>query len=79
MLESLPVAGRLLAPSDDVRGAAPVAVMSYRAWEREYGADPSVIGSSFVIDGVSFTVVGIAPPGFFGAMMRSDPPDLWRK
>jgi len=72
-----PFAGRLLSPADDIRGAAPVAVMSYRAWEQQYGADPSIVGASFIIDGASFTIVGIATPGFFGAMMRPDPPDLW--
>jgi macrolide transport system ATP-binding/permease protein len=77
MLGLRPFAGRLLSPADDVRGAAPVAVMSYRAWEQVYGADPSVIGSTFIIDGAPFTIAGIAPPGFFGAMMRPDPPDFW--
>jgi len=72
-----PFAGRLIGPSDDVRGAPPVAVMSYRAWQQHYGGDPSVIGSSFVIEGAPFTVVGIAPPGFFGAVLRPDPPDFW--
>jgi macrolide transport system ATP-binding/permease protein len=72
-----PFAGRLLAASDDVRGAAPVAVMSYRAWAQHYAADRSIIGSTFVIDGAPVTVIGIAPPGFFGDTLRSDPPDFW--
>jgi predicted permease len=72
-----PYAGRMLEPSDDVRGAPPVAVMSYRLWRERYGADPSVLGSSFVIEGAPFTIVGIAPPGFFGAVVRPDPPDFW--
>ena len=42
-----PFAGRLLASTDDRPGAPPVAVMSYRAWEQHYGADPSVVGSVF--------------------------------
>ncbi len=70
-------AGRLLTPADDARGAPPVAVMSYRVWRQRYGGDPSVIGASFVIDGAPFTVVGVAPPGFFGAVVRPDPPDFW--
>jgi macrolide transport system ATP-binding/permease protein len=72
-----PFAGRLLTPADDVRGAPPVAVMSYRAWEQQYGSDPSVIGASFLIDGAPFTIAGIAPPGFFGDTLRPDPPDFW--
>jgi macrolide transport system ATP-binding/permease protein len=71
-----PFAGRMLTASDDRRGAPPVAVMSYRAWA-QYGSDPSVIGSTFIIDGAPFTIAGIAPPGFFGDTLRPDPPDFW--
>jgi macrolide transport system ATP-binding/permease protein len=70
-------AGRLLAPEDDSRSAPPVAVISYRLWREHYGGDPAVIGSTFAISGAPFTIVGIAPPGFFGAMLRADPPDAW--
>ncbi len=72
-----PFAGRLIAPSDDLRGAAPAAVISYRAWQQHFGGDVSMIGSAIVIDGTPFTLVGIAPPGFFGAALRPDPPDFW--
>ncbi len=72
-----PYTGRLLSKADDVRGAAPAAVMSYRAWQQQYGADPSVVGSTFIIDGAPYTIAGIAPPGFFGAQLRADPPDFW--
>lgn len=64
-------AGRLIGPEDDVRGAPPVAVMSYRVWQQKYGSDPSVIGASFQIDGSPFTIAGIAPPGFFGEDRKS--------
>jgi predicted permease len=69
--------GRLLTPDDDRLGAPPVAVLSHRAWQVTYGSDPSVVGSSFVVEGHPFTVVGIAPAGFFGETLRGDPPDLW--
>lgn len=72
-----PYAGRLLTPDDDLRGAPPAAVMSYRVWRERYGADPSVIGTPFLIEGAPFTIVGIAPPGFYGAVLRPDPPDFW--
>src|SRR5262249_32032724 len=36
-----------------------------------------IIGSAFIIDGSPFTIVGVAPPGFFGATVRPDPPDFW--
>ena len=70
-------AGRAISPSDDQPSASPVAMLSYRTWQQQYGSDPSVIGSTFVVEGHPFTVVGIAPPGFYGETLRSDPPQLW--
>ncbi|MGH9583471.1 MAG: ABC transporter permease, partial [Bryobacteraceae bacterium] len=72
-----PFAGRLFSPEDDSSAAAPVAVLSYRAWRGTYASDPSVIGSTYIIGGRPFTILGIAPPGFFGETLRSDPPDIW--
>jgi predicted permease len=69
--------GRLLRPSDDQKGAPPVAVMSYRTWQQKFGKDPSVVGATFLINGVAFTVVGIGPPGFFGERLTSDPASFW--
>ena len=70
-------AGRLIAPEDDREGALPVVVMSFRAWQQKYGLEKSVIGASFSINGIPMTLVGIAPPGFFGDRRESDPPDFW--
>ncbi len=70
-------AGRVILPADDVAGAAPVAVMSYQAWQSDYAADPSVVGATFYMQGVPVTVVGIAPPGFFGDRIDSSPPNFW--
>jgi predicted permease len=70
-------AGRLLQPADDVPGAAPVAVLSYQAWQVAYAADPQVIGATFYIQNQPFTIVGISPPGFFGDRIDSTPPALW--
>lgn len=61
-----PHAGRLLAPADDRRGEALVAVLSYAFWQREYGGSPSVIGRTISLEGHPFEVVGVAAPGFFG-------------
>ena len=69
--------GRVFQTDDDKPGAAPVAVLSHHVWETSYGGDTSVVGSTFLIEGHPFTIVGIAPPGFFGETLRSDPPDLW--
>ena len=70
-------AGRLFTPADDTEGSPPVAVLSHHAWQMTYGSDHSVIGSTFDIEGHAFTVIGIAPPGFFGETLRDDPPDIW--
>ena len=72
-----PVAGRMLNPEDDRRGAPAVAVMSYRTWQQNYGGDPKIIGATFQIETFPFTIVGVAPPGFFGDTLTSNPMDLW--
>jgi predicted permease len=69
--------GRVITPEDDKPGAAPVAVLSHRAWQVTYGSDPSVVGSTFIVEDHPLTIIGIAPAGFFGEMLESDPPDLW--
>ena len=48
-------------------------MLSHHAWQTNYGGDPSIVGSTFAIEGHPFTVVGVAPPGFFGETLRSDP------
>jgi len=73
-----PWTGRLMTDADDQIGAAPVAVMSYRTWEMKYGSDASVVGSSFQLNGHAFTVIGVAPPGFYGAKLAGNGmPDFW--
>ena len=69
--------GRVLTPEDDKPSAPPVAVLSHRVWQNTFAADPSVVGSTFVLEGHPFTVIGIAPAGFFGETLESDPPDIW--
>jgi predicted permease len=70
-------AGRSILASDDQLSAPPVVMLSYRAWQQEYGSDPSMVGSTMILDGHPFTVVGITPPGFFGETLRSNPPEVW--
>jgi predicted permease len=72
-----PYAGRLLQPSDDVKGAAPVAVLSFEAWEQKLGRAPSAIGSTLSVNSQPVTIVGIAPPGFFSERLSPTPPALW--
>ena len=70
-------AGRVFQPSDDVPGAAPVAVLSYAAWQAQHAADPKVIGATFFVQSHPVTIVGITPPGFFGDRILPNPPALW--
>ena len=73
-----PWIGRLFTDEDDQEGAPAVAVMSYRIWHDKYGSDPSVVGAGYQINGHPFTVIGVAPPGFFGAKLAGwGMPDLW--
>ena len=69
--------GRVFSVADDRPAAPPAVVLSHHVWQGTYGGDPSVVGSTFVVEGHPFTVVGITPPGFFGETLRGDPPDMW--
>jgi len=71
------VVGRPIRPADDSTSAPPVAVVSYRYWQRALGANASAIGSVIYIGNTSFTIIGVAPPDFYGETLRPDPPELW--
>ena len=71
-----PAAGRLIDSEDDRPGAAAVAVISFATSQNRFGGAPNAIGQSILVDNVPFTVIGVAPPEFFGV----DPavaPDLY--
>jgi len=68
-------AGRLLS-SDDERGGAQVAVLSYAYWSRRFGADPAIVGQQVTINHLPFTIVGVAAPQFFG-VQPGRRPDVW--
>ena len=70
-------AGRIFADSDDAPAAAPTTVLSYQAWQSEYSGDPSIVGSTIYIQARPFTVIGIAPPGFYGDRISDRPPEFW--
>jgi len=69
--------GRVLTDKDDTASAPPVTVISYKAWQGQYASDPSIIGSTIYVQTKPFTVIGVAPPGFFGDRVTDSPPDLW--
>ena len=69
--------GRAFSDQDDQPSAAPATVISYQTWQGEYAADPSIVGSTISVQAKPFTVVGVAPPGFFGDRVTDSPPDFW--
>ncbi len=71
-----PILGRAIEPADDTAGASGAAVISYNYWTRRFGRDPSAIGKAIGVNGVPFTVVGVAPPEFFGVQPGAAI-DLW--
>jgi len=72
-----PTLGRgFLKEEDMTPGAAPVVVLSDATWRRRFGADPKIIGRTLTLNGLPFTVVGVAPPGFFG-LNAIGGPELW--
>jgi len=63
------ILGRTFSEADDRRGGGPdgpVAVISYGFWQRRFGGTADAIGRSLTVERVPFTIVGVAPPGFFG-------------
>ena len=61
--------GRPIQPSDDTEGAPPVAVISYRMWQRRLGLDPHIIGSTFSMNGVVVTIIGVTAPEYQGEIV----------
>jgi predicted permease len=59
-----PVLGRTFRADDDQVGAAPVAVLGGGLWRRKFGSSPDVIGKLLTLNGTSYMVVGVIPPGF---------------
>jgi len=64
MLGIRPVLGRGFAAADDQAGAAPVVILSDLLWRARFAGDPNVRGTTFKVNGVPRTVVGVMPPGF---------------
>jgi len=61
---------------DRARGGAPIAVISYAFWKQRFGLDPSALGRTIQTLSVSFEIVGVSPPGFFGETV-GEAPDIW--
>ena len=59
-----PILGRWISPDEDQPGRDRVAVLSYRLWQRRFGADRNVLNRSILLDGRGYTVVGVMPTAF---------------
>jgi predicted permease len=58
------ILGRAFRADDDLLGAAPVVILGGGLWKREFGSSPDVVGKSLTLNGTSYIVVGVIPPGF---------------
>src|SRR6202034_2350050 len=69
-----PILGRDFVASDEIRGAAPVAILTYGFWEQRFGGDPAIVGQTLSIHGAPpTTVIGVMPQGFSFPQNQ----DLW--
>jgi len=76
LLGVAPSAGRTFLPEEDsAPGAHPVVVISHALWQTRLGADPAVAGQVINLNGMSYTIVGVTPPGFIGT--DAEVPDVW--
>jgi macrolide transport system ATP-binding/permease protein len=65
-----PILGRGFLPGEDVgRNAHAVTVISYRLWQEKFRGDPDIIGRQQNLNGVPFTIVGVAPEAFYGTFV----------
>ncbi len=68
--------GRTMIPADDAANAPPVVMLSYGFWQRHFAHDASVLNTQVLVDGQSFTVVGVTPAGF-GGIDFTNFPEIW--
>jgi predicted permease len=72
-----PALGRLISTEDDrLAGASPVAVLSYESWQKRFGGGVDVIGKNVIVNNGDYTIIGVAPRGFFGTEVITAP-DLY--
>jgi putative ABC transport system permease protein len=68
--------GRTIRPEDDLTGAAPVVMLSYEYWRNHFRLDGGALGTTLLVDGQPFTVVGVTPRGF-GGVAYENLPEVW--
>jgi predicted permease len=76
-LGAQPSVGRLFTPADDItEGAHPVAVVSYAFWQTAFAGAPDILSHTIKLADTTFSIIGVAPPGFFGIEV-GHAPDIW--
>jgi putative ABC transport system permease protein len=69
-----PILGRAFLPEEDQTPEShPVAVISYNSWQGRFGGDPAIVGKKVEFNSRPFTIIGVAPKGFFGTEVAFDP------
>ncbi len=71
-----PLLGRLLSDDDDKPAATPVAVISYRYWQKCFGGNATVVGKQINLNNRAFTIVGVTPPDFDGTGQAGETRDV---
>jgi putative ABC transport system permease protein len=77
LLGGRPAHGRSLAPSDDVPGATPVAMISHHLWTTVLNGDPAAVGGTVWLNGSPVTLIGVMRPEFTGPVEASLTPAVW--
>ncbi|MGD2153894.1 MAG: ABC transporter permease, partial [Gemmatimonadales bacterium] len=70
-----PALGRHFLPAEAVANGPPVVIISHRFWMRRYGGSPDAVGSTLVLDGLPYEIVGVMPAGF---SFYFNDVDVWR-
>ena len=71
-LQIQPILGRSLMPEDDKAGAAPVVLLGEGFWQRRFGGDPNTVGKQLILNGESFTVIGVLSSRMHESMRQTD-------
>jgi len=71
-----PSLGRTITLDDDRAGASPVAMLSYQFWQERFGGNRRIIGNQIKLNRQTFTIIGVTPPGFNGALQVGYQPGI---
>ena len=72
LLRARPALGRTIVPDDEQGSGAKVIVLTNQFWRRRFGGSPSVLGTSVILNGDAYAVVGVLPAGFISPIRDAD-------